>query len=163
MIVLKDSESSSGLQFLIKKLHEDAVIPAYANPGDAATDLVSIEDAVLQPGERRLFSTGIALALPEGHAAFIQPRSGSAAKHGISVVNTPGLIDSGYRGEIKVILINLDPNRAFNVTKGDRIAQMVIQKVETPTFKEVDALPESVRGEGGFGSTGGLAQNAETV
>jgi dUTP pyrophosphatase len=116
--------------------------------------LESREDLVLEPGQRALVPTGIALSIPEGYAGFLQPRSGLAARSGISIVNTPGLIDSHYRGEIKVILVNLDAESAFTVRKGDKICQLVFQKVERAEFREVEELDETVRGEGGFGSTG---------
>jgi dUTP pyrophosphatase len=144
-------------QFYIKRLSENAVVPKFIHEGDAGADLVSIEDLVLKPGQRALVSTGIAMVIPDGYAVFLHPRSGLAAKNGISIVNAPGTIDAGYRGEIKVILINLDTESDFKVSKGDRIAQIVIQKIERPDFIEVDELPGSSRGEGGFGSTGGHA------
>ena len=142
------------LGILIKRLHEDARLPQFAHVTDAGADLYSIEDKVLQPGERALIGTGIALAIPEGYGAFVHPRSGLAVKHGISMVNTPGTIDAGYRGELKIILINHDTKDPFTVAKGDRIAQLVIQKVEHPAFVEADELPTADRGEKGFGSTG---------
>lgn len=133
----------------------DLPAPVYAKPGDAGADLIASEDATLAPGGgRALVGTGVSIALPDGYAALIQPRSGLAAKHGVTVLNTPGLIDSGYRGELKVILINLDPATPFEVKRGERIAQLVIQRVETATFTDVDELPTSERGAGGFGSTG---------
>jgi len=137
----------------IKRLQPDVELPSYAHPGDAGLDIRSAEEAVLQPGERRLIGTGLAMALPEGYAAFVQPRSGLAARHGISIVNTPGLIDCHYRGEVKVILVNLG-GEPFRVKKGDRIAQMVIQRVERAEVLEVEELEDTSRGEGGFGSTG---------
>lgn len=137
----------------IKRLHPDVELPSYAHPGDAGLDIRSAEEVVLQPGERALVSTGFAMALPEGYAAFVQPRSGLASKHGISIVNTPGLIDCHYRGEVKVILVNLG-GEPFRVRKGDRIAQMVIQRVERAEVLEVEELEDTARGEGGFGSTG---------
>lgn len=136
---------------------DDLATLTYARPGDAGADLVSMVDLTLDPGERALVPTGIALALPEGYAAFVHPRSGLALRHGLSVVNTPGTIDAGYRGEIAVCLINHDLREAVHVRRGDRIAQLVIQRVETARFVEVDALPESARGTGGYGSTGGHA------
>jgi len=130
-------------------------LPKYAKPGDAGCDLLAAEDVTLQSGGgRALIATGIAIAIPEGYAGFIQPRSGLAVKNGITCLNTPGLIDSGYRGELKVLLVNTDPNDSFNVVRGERIAQLVIQRVETAEFEELDALPTTKRGEGGFGSTG---------
>ena len=129
-------------------------IPAYAQPGDAGADLRSAEALVLAPGERALVATGVRVALPEGYAAFVVPRSGLAVKHGISIVNSPGTIDAGYRGEIKVPLINLDPRESFEIAPGDRIAQLIVMPVTRAVFAPVQALPESQRGEGGFGSTG---------
>ena len=129
-------------------------IPAYAQPGDAGADLRSAEALVLAPGERALVATGVRFALPEGYAAFVVPRSGLAVKHGISIVNSPGTIDAGYRGEIKVPLINLDPRESFEIAPGDRIAPLLVMPVTRAVFAPVQALPESQRGEGGFGSTG---------
>ncbi len=149
----KIGEPGPAVPLRIKRLRPDVELPSYAHPGDAGLDIRSAEDAVLQPGERALLSTGFSMALPEGYAAFVQPRSGLAARHGISVVNTPGLIDCHYRGEVKVILINLG-KEPFQVRKGDRIAQMVIQRVERAEVVEVEELEDTVRGEGGFGSTG---------
>ena len=142
------------LEILVTKLDNDAVIPTYAKPGDAGADLYSISDLVLSPGERALVRTGIAIALPNGYVGLVHPRSGLGLKNGISVVNTPGTIDAGYRGEIGVVLINHDLHESFQVKKGDRIAQLVIQKVENAQFKMVDQLPESERAAGGYGSTG---------
>jgi len=130
-------------------------MPAYATEGDAGADLVAAEALTLAPGGGRgLVSTGAAIAIPEGYAGFVQPRSGLALRHGVTCLNSPGLIDSGYRGELKVLLINTDPSEAFEIQRGDRIAQLVIQQVAHAEFVEVDALPQSVRGDGGFGSTG---------
>lgn len=137
----------------IKRLAEGLPLPAYAHPGDAGMDLRSAEDLILEPGGQALVSAGFAMALPEGYAAFVQPRSGLAAKHGISIVNTPGLIDCHYRGEVKIILIN-HGREPFAVSKGDRIAQMVIQRVESPRVEVVEELDDTARGAGGFGSTG---------
>jgi dUTP pyrophosphatase len=142
------------LEILVTKLDNDAVIPTYAKPGDAGADLYSISELVLSPGERALVKTGIAIALPNGYVGLVHPRSGLGLKNGISVVNTPGTIDSGYRGEIGVVLINHDLHESFQVKKGDRIAQLVIQKVENADFKLVSQLPESERSAGGYGSTG---------
>jgi len=142
------------LEILVTKLDNDAVIPTYAKPGDAGADLYSISELVLSPGERALVKTGIAIALPNGYVGLVHPRSGLGLKNGISVVNTPGTIDAGYRGEIGVVLINHDLHESFQVKKGDRIAQLVIQKVENAQFKMVDQLPESERSTGGYGSTG---------
>ncbi len=143
-----------GLEILVTKLDKDAVIPTYAKKGDAGADLYSISDLVLAPGERALVRTGIAIALPDGYVGLVHPRSGLGLKNGISVVNTPGTIDSGYRGEIGVVLINHDLTNNFQVKKGDRIAQLLIQKVETANFKIVNELPDSERSAGGYGSTG---------
>lgn len=142
------------MKVVVQRLSDDAQLPYFAHATDAGADLCSVEDLVLQPGERALVGTGIALALPTGYAAFVQPRSGLAIKHGISMVNTPGTIDAGYRGELKVIMINHDLKEPFKIAKGDRIAQLVIKKVEHPIFTEVDALPDADRGDNGFGSTG---------
>ena len=131
-----------------------ANVPFYAHPADAGADLVSTEAVRLEPGERALIGTGVRIALPEGYAAFVVPRSGLAAKHGITVVNSPGTVDAGYRGEIKVSLLNTDSKDAYDVAVGDRIAQLIIMPVVQAQFEAVDELPESVRGEGGFGSTG---------
>ncbi len=129
-------------------------VPVYAHPGDAGADLVSTESIRLEPGARALVATGVRIALPEGHVAFVVPRSGLAAKHGITIVNAPGTVDAGYRGEIKVSLLNTDPHSAYDVAAGDRIAQLIVMPVPRVRFIPVDALPDSTRGEGGFGSTG---------
>jgi dUTP pyrophosphatase len=141
-------------EVLIKRLDPGVPIPTYAKGGDAGVDLVTRVDLTLQPGERRLAPTGISIALPDGFAAFVHPRSGLAIKHGASIVNAPGTIDAGFRGEIQVILINHDPSEAISFKRGDRIAQLIIQKVERANFVEVSELPGSGRGAGGFGSTG---------
>ena len=138
----------------ITKLRDDAVVPSYAYPDDAGVDLRAVESVSLAPFERALVPTGLAIAIPEGYAGFVQPRSGLAIKQGVTVLNTPGLIDSHYRGELKVALINLDAHSAFEVAPGDRIAQLVIQKVENVEWSVVDALDETERGYGGFGSSG---------
>lgn len=138
----------------LKPLDPDLPMPECAYTGDAGVDLRSAEDLVLQPFERALVPCGFSLAIPEGYAGFVLPRSGLAAKHGISIVNAPGLIDSGYRGELKVILVNLDPKEPFSVKRGDRIAQLVIMSVPAAQFHQVAELPDSERGEGGFGSSG---------
>ena len=145
----------SNVQVLLTRLDPDVPLPEYAKPGDAGADLVTTADVTLQPGERTLVATGIAVALPEGYAGFVHPRSGLAAKTGLSVVNTPGTVDSGYRGEIKVCLINHDRVEPVSLRRGDRIAQLVVQKGEHAVFQEVAELPESQRGDGGHGSTGG--------
>jgi dUTP pyrophosphatase len=128
--------------------------PVFANPGDAGADLVSAEAFVLAPGERRLVGTGLRIALPEGWAAFVVPRSGLAAKHGITIVNSPGTVDAGYRGEIRVALLNTDATEPYEVAAGDRIAQMIVMPVPQVRFEHVEELPDSVRGHGGFGSSG---------
>jgi dUTP pyrophosphatase len=138
----------------IKRLDMQLPLPRYAHPGDAGLDLYSAADVALAPGRRELIPTGIAIAIPDGFAGFIQPRSGLAIKQGLSLVNTPGLIDSHYRGEIKVIAINLDPSETIHVARGDKIAQLVIQPVARVDLQEVRELEETARGEGGFGSTG---------
>jgi dUTP pyrophosphatase len=143
-----------GLPVVVLRLDRDLPLPSYAHPGDAGADLITTVDLTLAPGERALVPTGIAIALPEGYVALVHPRSGLAARHGLSIVNTPGTIDAGYRGEIKVLLVNHDPVEAVPLRRGDRIAQLVFQRFERAVFTEVDALPESVRGIGGYGSTG---------
>lgn len=144
----------TAIRIPITVLTENAVVPSYAYPGDAGMDLRATETVMLAPFQRALISTGIAIAIPEGYAGFVQPRSGLAVKRGITVLNTPGLIDSHYRGEIKVCLINMDPKNGFVINEGDRIAQLVIQKVETVEWEVVDSLDVTERGEGGFGSSG---------
>lgn len=139
---------------LIKRLDEGVPLPTYAKGGDAGADLVTRIDVSLAPGERALIPTGIAIALPDGYAAFVHPRSGLAIKHGVSMVNAPGTVDAGFRGELQVILINHDRNATVRFSRGDRIAQLVIQKVERADFVEVSELPGSGRGTDGFGSTG---------
>lgn len=131
-----------------------ATVPGYAHPGDAGADLVAAEAVRLEPGERALVPTGVRIALPDGFAAFVVPRSGLAARHGISIVNAPGTVDAGYRGEIKVSLVNTDLREAYDVAVGDRIAQLIVMPVTRAVFQPVEELPDSVRGEGGFGSTG---------
>ena len=142
------------LDVTVTRLDPDVPLPAYAHPGDAGADLVTTVDVHLPPGERVLVPTGIAIALPEGFAAFVHPRSGLALRHGLSIVNTPGTIDAGYRGEIKVLLVNHDHAEAVTLSRGDRIAQLVVQRVEHVRFVEVDDLDETARGSGGYGSTG---------
>lgn len=153
-------EPSAGptVDIALLRLDPDLPAPAYAHPGDAGADLLTTVDVTLAPGERALVPTGVALALPSGFVALVHPRSGLAARHGLSIVNTPGTVDAGYRGEIKVLLINLDPHDAIVLRRGDRVAQLILQRVETARFVEVDVLPESVRGQGGYGSTGGFSQ-----
>jgi dUTP pyrophosphatase len=135
-----------------------AVLPAYAHPGDAGADLSCSEDVTLAPGERRTVGTGVSIALPDGYAAFVHPRSGLAARHGVTIVNAPGTVDAGYRGEIRVTLLNTDPREPVALRRGDRIAQLVVQRVERVRFVPAGELPASARGTGGFGSTGGLPQ-----
>lgn len=143
------------VEVLVTRLDPGIPLPAYAQPGDAGADLRSTIDITLAPGERAMVPTGVAVALPEGHAGFVHPRSGLAIKHGLSMVNAPGTIDAGYRGEISVLLINHDPGAPIQIRRGDRIAQLVVQKVEQAAFVESAELPDSARGSGGFGSTGG--------
>ena len=139
---------------LVKRLDAGAPIPAYAREGDAGLDLHAAEDVTLAPGARALVGTGIAVALPPGCAGFVLPRSGLALRHGVSIVNAPGLIDAGYRGEVRVLLVNHDPATSVTLRRGDRIAQLVVQRAERAELVEVDELPSSARGAGGFGSTG---------
>ncbi len=140
-------------EVLIQRLRDDAVVPARAYRGDAGLDLSACERHEVGPGERASVGTGLAVAIPDGHAGFVQPRSGLAAKHGLTIVNTPGLIDSGYRGEVRVVLLNTDRNEPFVVEPGMRIAQLVVVPVVTPEPTEVDRLPDSERGARGFGSS----------
>jgi dUTP pyrophosphatase len=143
------------MEILARVLHRDAVVPSYANPGDAGCDLMAVETCTLRAGGgRALVATGLSVAIPEGYGGFVLPRSGLAIKHGITCVNAPGLIDAGYRGEVRVALVNLDPIDDYVVQKGDRIAQLVVLRVESARFQVVEELPEAQRGEGGFGSTG---------
>lgn len=146
--------TSDRIDLPIKRLDDSVELPSYAYAGDAGLDLRANEDVVLRPFERKLISTGLAIAIPEGYAGFVQPRSGLALKKGLSMANTPGLIDARYRGELKVCAINLDPHDDIVITKGERIAQLVIQKVPVVTLVEVDELDETDRGVGGFGSSG---------
>ncbi len=148
------------VEVLIRRLDPGLPLPARAHPGDAGADLHAACDVELAPGERMVVPTGIAIALPDGYAAFVHPRSGLAARHGVAMVNAPGTVDAGYRGEIRVTLINTDLREPVRLRRGDRIAQLVVQRVEYPVFCEVTALPGSARGEGGFGSTGGLTAPA---
>ena len=138
----------------VRRLHPDLPLPAYAHPGDAGADLCAAEDVLLPPGGRATVGTGLAVAVPDGHAAFVHPRSGLAARHGITVVNAPGTVDAGYRGEVRVVLLNTDRHEPFTVRRGDRIAQLVVQPVTAVRFVDVEELPPTPRGEGGFGSTG---------
>src|SRR5690348_1079597 len=138
------------VEISIKRLDAGLPLPAYAHPGDAGADLHSAVELTLQPGERALVPTGIAMALPEGYVGLVHPRSGLAARHGISIVNAPGTIDAGYRGEVQVCLVNTDRSEPFTVHRGDRIAQLVVQQVETAVFVEVDNLDDTARGAGGY-------------
>ena len=147
--------TASDTEVLVRMLDPGLPAPRYAHPGDAGADLVTAEDVVLAPGERALVGTGVAIALPDGYAGFVHPRSGLAAKYGVSIVNAPGTVDAGYRGEIKVNLVNLDPAHSVTLRRGDRIAQLVVQRVERAVFRPVAELPGSARGAGGHGSTGG--------
>jgi dUTP pyrophosphatase len=144
----------SSVQVLITRLDPELPLPKYAKGGDAGADIVSRIDITLAPGERALVPTGISIALPDGYVALVHPRSGLAIKHGVTMVNSPGTVDAGYRGELQIILINHDRSESVSFKRGDRIAQLVIQKVERAEFVEVENLPGSGRGEGGFGSTG---------
>jgi dUTP pyrophosphatase len=142
------------MRVLIKRLDPDLPLPSYAKPGDAGADIYSRIDIELNPGERKLIPTGIAIALPPGFAAFVHPRSGRAIKEGLGMVNAPGTVDAAYRGELQVILINHDSQNLISIKRGERIAQLVIQKVEHAEFIELEELPGSSRGASGFGSTG---------
>jgi dUTP pyrophosphatase len=150
------------VEVLIRRIDATVAVPAYAHPGDAGADLVTTVDVRLEPGQRAMVPTGVSIALPLGYVALVHPRSGLAAASGLSIVNAPGTVDAGYRGEIKVLLVNLDPAESVTLRRGDRIAQLVIQRVEQARFVEVDTLPGSGRGEGGYGSTGGFATPVPT-
>ena len=146
------------LEVAVRRLDPDVPLPAYAHPGDAGCDLVTTRDAVVPPGERVVLPTGIAMALPFGYAAFVHPRSGLAVRHGVSLVNSPGTIDAGFRGEIQVILVNHDPREVLQLRRLDRVAQLVVQRVEYVRWRETEeSLPDSQRGTDGYGSTGGHA------
>jgi dUTP pyrophosphatase len=141
-------------------------VPTYAHPGDAGADLVAAEAVRLEPGRRALVGTGVRIALPDGYVAFVVPRSGLATKHGITIVNAPGTVDAGYRGELKVTLLNTDAERAYDIAVGDRIAQLIVMPISRARFIPVETLPESIRGDGGFGSTGyhgGAAEPPKSV
>ena len=148
---------------LIQRLDPGLPLPERAHPGDAGADLFAAADVELAPGQRAVVPTGVAIALPDGYAAFVHPRSGLAARYGVTIVNAPGTVDAGYRGEIRVTLLNTDADTPVRFQRGDRIAQLVVQRVEHPVFHEVDRLPGSARGEGGFGSTGGHAATGHPV
>jgi len=148
---------------LIQRLDPALPLPERAHPGDAGADLFAAADVELAPGQRAVVPTGVAIALPDGYAAFVHPRSGLAARYGVTIVNAPGTVDAGYRGEIRVTLLNTDADSPVRFQRGDRIAQLVVQRVEHPVFQEVDRLPGSARGDGGFGSTGGHAAAGHPV
>ncbi|MCH1866649.1 dUTP diphosphatase [Nocardioides sp. CFH 31398] len=150
-----------GPEIFLQRLDPGLPPPSYAHPGDAGADLRTTVDVELAPGERRLVPTGIAIALPEGYVALVHPRSGLAVRHGLSIVNTPGTVDAGYRGEVSVLLVNTDAAETVALRRGDRIAQLVVQRVERAVFVEADVLPDSPRGTGGYGSTGGFGPPAE--
>jgi dUTP pyrophosphatase len=154
--------SRAPLEVLLRRVDPDVPLPAYEHPGDAGADLRTTEACELEPGERAVLPTGVSIALPEGYAAFVHPRSGLAARCGVALVNAPGTVDAGYRGEIKVIVVNLDPRETVRFERFDRIAQLVVQQVERVRFRQVAELPDSARAEGGFGSTGGHAAVAGT-
>jgi dUTP diphosphatase len=154
-LVAASVDSTPTVEVLLTRLDPELPAPSYARPGDAGADLYCSTDVVLAPGERAMVGTGVAIALPWGYAGFVHPRSGLAARTGLSIVNAPGTVDAGYRGEILVCLINLDPRHELRLRRGDRIAQLVVQKVEHARFVEVEELPASERGAGGHGSTGG--------
>ena len=147
----------------VRRLDAGLPLPSYAHPGDAGADLCAAADLTLEPGERSLVPTGVALAIPDGWVGLVHPRSGLAAKHGISIVNAPGTVDAGYRGEILVNLINLDPRDAFTVRRGDRIAQLVVQQVARVEFLEVDSLEDTSRGDTGHGASGGFGDHPQTT
>ncbi|HEX3930541.1 MAG TPA: dUTP diphosphatase [Nocardioides sp.] len=158
---MADPEAVPGLPVAVVRLDPGLPLPSYAHPGDAGADLMTSVDVTLAPGERALVPTGIALALPPGFVALVHPRSGLALRHGLSIVNAPGTVDAGYRGEIKVLLVNHDATSAVELRRGDRVAQLVVQRVEQAVFTEVETLPDSIRGAGGYGSTGGSAGLAQ--
>ena len=154
LVMAKNLSGTTGPALQLQRLDPDLPLPAYAHEGDAGLDLYAREDTLLAPGERAVVPTGVAVAVPPGHVGLVQPRSGLAARSGVGVVNAPGTIDEGYRGEIKVILVNLDPAEPVSLRRGDRIAQLVIQRVERVAVTEVSSLTETARGRGGFGSSG---------
>jgi dUTP diphosphatase len=155
--------NSDGVEVLIQRLDPGLPLPQRSHPGDAGVDLFAAVDVELTPGQRAVVPTGVAIALPDGYAAFVHPRSGLAARHGVTIVNAPGTVDAGYRGEIRVTLLNTDADHPVAFRRGDRIAQLVVQRVELPVFHEVERLPGSARGVDGFGSTGGHAAAGEPV
>jgi len=153
-------DNQGRVEILIRRLDPEVPLPGYAHPGDAGADLTTTVDVHLAPGERAMVPTGLSMALPDGYVALVHPRSGLAARCGVSIVNAPGTVDAGYRGEVKVMLINLDPTEPVTLRRGDRIAQLVVQQVERARFVEVERLPGSARGDGGYGSTGGFDSSA---
>jgi dUTP pyrophosphatase len=155
------SNEPGSVEILIKRLDAGLPVPSRAHPGDAGCDLYLAADVDIAPGRRVVVGTGVCIALPDGYAGFVHPRSGLAARNGVTIVNAPGTVDAGYRGEIKVILLNTDIENTVRFRRGDRIAQLVVQRVERPVFVEVTSLPGSHRGDGGHGSTGGHAMAAE--
>lgn len=156
-------DSGDTVQVSLRRLDPELPVPTYAHPGDAGADLHAAAEVVLAPGERVLVPTGVAVAIPAGWVGLVHPRSGLAARHGISVVNAPGTVDSGYRGEILVNLVNLDPREAFTVRRGDRIAQLLLQRVARAQFVEVDSLDDTSRGHTGHGASGGFGDHLQTV
>jgi dUTP pyrophosphatase len=154
--------SGNSVEVQVVRLDPDVPLPSYAHPGDAGADLTTTVAVRLEPGERAMVPTGLSVALPDGYVALVHPRSGLAAKFGVSIVNAPGTVDAGYRGEIKVMLINLDPAEPVVLRRGDRIAQLVVQEFTSARFVEVASLPESARGAGGYGSTGGYLARTST-
>jgi dUTP pyrophosphatase len=147
----------------LRRLDPDLPVPSYAHDGDAGADLHAATDVTLAPGERSLVPTGVALALPDGYVGLVHPRSGLAARHGVTIVNAPGTVDAGYRGEVLVNLVNLDPREPFSVRRGDRIAQLVVQQVARAEFIEVDSLEDTSRGDTGHGSSGGFGTHNQTT
>jgi dUTP pyrophosphatase len=152
---------ASEVRVLVRRLDPTLPLPAYAHPGDAGADLCAAAAVTLEPGERALVPTGVAVAIPDGHVGLVHPRSGLAAHHGITVLNAPGTVDAGYRGEILVNLVNLDRRAAFTIRRGDRIAQLVLQHVALGAFAEVDSLPPTSRGETGHGASGGFGAGSD--
>jgi dUTP pyrophosphatase len=150
------TSGADSVEILLQRLDPGLPVPGYAHPGDAGADLFSAVDVILEPGQRQTVPTGVAIALPEGFVALVHPRSGLSARHGITIVNAPGTVDAGYRGEIQVTLLNTDQRTAVTLRRGDRIAQLLIQRVSRARFIEVEPLPGSARGSAGFGSTGGF-------
>lgn len=148
------SEPVSAPVVLVQRLDPGMAVPAYAHPGDAGADLCTAQDVELAPGERRTVGTGVAVAVPEGYVGLVHPRSGLAAHAGLTLVNSPGTVDSGYRGEVRLVLLNTDVTQPVRLARGERVAQLVVQRVEAARFSEVEELPASPRGSGGFGSTG---------